>query len=118
MTRVTPAFVEVIPEILEQGVLYISMAHATVLHLCCCGCGQEVVTPLSPIDWELHYDGRAVSLDPSIGSWSLPCQSHYWITKNSVRWARRFTLEEVKTLRSKERRRRAAHFGEGPALPD
>jgi len=28
-----------------------------------------------------------VSLAPSIGNWSFPCNSHYWITGNEVRWA-------------------------------
>ncbi|WP_417924835.1 DUF6527 family protein [Collimonas pratensis] len=27
-------------------------------------------------DWSLTYDGKTVSLDPSIGNWSLPCRAH------------------------------------------
>jgi hypothetical protein len=49
-------------------------------------CGNEVVTPFSPTDWELTFDGKTISLYPSIGNWSLRCQSHYWITKNKVEW--------------------------------
>ena len=81
-------FVEFIPDRLESGALYVSMAFATVAHRCCCGCGSEVVTPLSPTDWKLIFDGESVSLEPSIGNWSFPCQSHYWITGGKIRWSR------------------------------
>ena len=49
-------FVQAIPEKLEDGTLYVSMDYATVVHKCCCGCGREVVTPLSPTDWKLTFD--------------------------------------------------------------
>jgi hypothetical protein len=47
-------FVEFIPDELDTGVLYISTTYATVVHKCCCGCGNEVVTPLTPNDWQLE----------------------------------------------------------------
>jgi hypothetical protein len=75
-------FVDFIPEQLEEGVLYVSIEYMTVAHLCCCGCGQEVSITLSPTDWRLIYDGKTVSIEPSIGSWNLPCQSHYFIARN------------------------------------
>ncbi len=71
-------FVEFIPCELEEGVLYISIPYTTAVHNCCCGCGNRVVTPLTPADWKLSYDGEAVWLSPSIGNWNFPCQSHYW----------------------------------------
>jgi hypothetical protein len=74
-------FVDLIPDALEDGVLYVSVQYATALHLCCCGCGSEVVTPLSPTDWSLTFDGDTVSLRPSIGNYSFPCRSHYFITR-------------------------------------
>src|SRR4051812_849924 len=92
-------FVEYIPEKLEEGVLYVSMEYMTVAHLCCCGCGAEVSLPLSPVGWRLIYDGRSISLEPSIGSWSLPCSSHYWIRGNQVRWAEQWTPERVQAAR-------------------
>ena len=49
-------FVEFIPDKLVDGVIYVSIPYATVAHKCCCGCGMEVVTPLSPTDWELIFD--------------------------------------------------------------
>jgi len=44
-------FVRYIPEELEPGILYTSVDFATVAHACCCGCGEEVVTPLAPTEW-------------------------------------------------------------------
>lgn len=91
------------PDVLEPGVAYVSMEYATVLHLCCCGCGTQVVTPLSPARWELRFDGETISLYPSVGRWSLPCQSHYWIRRNEVRWDRPFTGEEIAWVRERDR---------------
>jgi hypothetical protein len=54
----------------QQDTIYISIRFATVGHKCCCGCGREVITPLSPTDWSLTSDGETVSLHPSIGNWS------------------------------------------------
>lgn len=65
-------FVEFIPDNLEDGTVYVSVGFATVAHKCCCGCGKEVGTPLSPTDWKLIFDGKTVSLDPSIGNWGFP----------------------------------------------
>lgn len=81
-------FVEYVPERLDDGVIYVSVRFATVVHRCACGCGREVVTPLSPSDWRLTFDGETISLYPSIGNWSFPCRSHYWIAENNIRWAR------------------------------
>src|SRR4051812_41915563 len=85
-TVLTHEFVEYVPENLEERTLYVSVKFKTVLHKCCCGCGREVVTPLSPTGWKLTFDGETISLRPSIGSWNLPCQSHYWIEDNTARW--------------------------------
>ena len=82
-------FVDLIPDTIEDGVLYVSVMYATALHLCCCGCRLEVVTPLSPTDWSLTFDGDTVSLRPSIGNYSFPCRSHYFIERNRIRWASR-----------------------------
>jgi len=99
-------FVEFIPEVLDDGILYVSIAHGTAVHRCCCACGREVVTPLTPTDWKLIFDGETVSLYPSIGNWNFPCRSHYWITRNHVEWAEdwsdwRIAAAEEKDLRQK-----------------
>jgi hypothetical protein len=94
-------FVEFIPEIIEEGILYISLEYCTAIHKCVCGCGNEVVTPLSPTDWELSFNGKSVSLYPSIGNWNFECKSHYWITKNKVRFARKWDDWEIEKGRKK-----------------
>ena len=88
-------FVEFIPEKLEAEVLYVTIAYRTAAHLCVCGCGNKVVTPISPTDWKLTFDGKTVSLYPSIGSWNLECKSHYFITNNEVKWAMSWPKKEV-----------------------
>ena len=106
-------FVEYIPDSLEDGVLYVSIPFATVLHLCCCGCGNEVVTPLDPTDWHLTFDGRSVSLSPSIGNWSFDCQSHYWVTRNQVRWSRQLTKKEIRKARTADLIEKGRQYGFG-----
>jgi len=95
-------FVKSVPETLEDGVIYISMEYATAIHRCCCGCGNEVVTPFSPLDWELTFDGKTISLDPSIGNWGFKCQSHYWITRNTVEWALKWDRKRIDAGRKRE----------------
>jgi hypothetical protein len=95
MHSIAPEFVDSFPAHMNLGVLYVSIRYRTCGHLCCCGCCQEVVTPLSPAQWSLTYDGEAISLRPSVGNWALACQSHYWIRENQVLWARRFSAAEV-----------------------
>jgi hypothetical protein len=70
------------PEQLEPDVIYVSLRFSLVSHQCACGCGEEVVTPLSPRDWQLIFNGETVSLYPSIGNWNFQCRSHYWIDQN------------------------------------
>ena len=82
-----PEFVRAIPEKLNAGTLYVSIDFATAAHCCCCGCGREVVTPLTPTDWRITYDGVSISLFPSVGNWNFPCRSHYWIDGGRVVWA-------------------------------
>ena len=104
-------FVDGIPADVEPGTLYISIPYATAIHICCCGCGNEVVTPLSPTDWKLIFDGETVSLSPSIGNWSLDCQSHYWIELSRVRWARRMSMDEIEEGRARDREAKREYFG-------
>ena len=107
--RIEPVFVEVIPNSLEQGKLYISLKYNAVLHLCACGCGNEVSTPLSPTQWKLFENGNSVSLKPSIGNWSYPCKSHYFITNNEIQWAGRWGEEKIKSARKIDEQVRKRH---------
>ncbi|GAW51701.1 MULTISPECIES: DUF6527 family protein [unclassified Nocardioides] len=99
-----PEFIESFPDSMNPGVLYISIEYGTCGHLCACGCGNEVITPLGPAQWSLTYDGRNASLRPSIGNWSLPCKSHYIVDRGGVvRWARTFTDREIARNRDRDR---------------
>jgi hypothetical protein len=89
-------FVRVIPDTVEDGILYISIEYCTAIHKCCCGCGNEVVTPLSRKGWKLTFDGVTVSLYPSIGNWNFKCRSHYWIIESNVRSAEAWRKERGK----------------------
>jgi len=110
MPALTHEFVEFLPDTLEDGKIYISIPYATVTHRCCCGCGNEVVTPLSPTDWRLIFDGQTISLEPSIGSWSFPCQSHYWIKKNKVKWDRQWSNAKVAAGRAHDKAAKQDYF--------
>lgn len=85
--RVAHVFVDTIPDVLNEGVLYISVEFRTTMHLCACGCGEQVVLPLRPAAWSMTYNGEHISMSPSIGNWSFPCRSHYWIRSNGIEWA-------------------------------
>lgn len=113
-------FVEYIPEKLKERTLYISTTYATAVHKCCCGCGREVVTPLSPTGWQLTFDGKSISLYPSIGSWSMPCQSHYFITKNKVVWAPRWSKAQIARGRAQEAKASERYFAaaQDPTVPE
>ena len=45
------------------------------------------------------FDGKTISLHPSIGSWSLPCRSHYWIRRNRILWAPRWSQARMQRAR-------------------
>ncbi|MBZ5615716.1 MAG: hypothetical protein LAO23_17050 [Acidobacteriia bacterium] len=100
--KLSHKFVKSVPERLEDGVVYVSVDYSTVIHKCCCGCGNQVVTPLSPTGWKLTFDGDTISIYPSIGNWSFACQSHYWITNNQVKWAPRWTKKQIERGRRNE----------------
>jgi hypothetical protein len=53
-------------------------------HLCACGCGNKVVTPLDPAEWSFRDRSGLPTLFPSIGNWQLPCRSHYLITDGRI----------------------------------
>jgi Family of unknown function (DUF6527) len=117
--RLTHKFVEFIPDQVEDGVLYVSLEYATAVHNCCCGCGNHVVTPLKPVSWQLTFDGESISLYPSIGNWSFPCRSHYWISNSVVEWSYGMTDHEIQAGRQRDQRLRDTHFRRptSPAAP-
>ena len=112
-TSIAHEFVESIPCELESGVLYISIDFRTTMHLCACGCGNEVVLPLRPAAWSLTYDGVDVSMSPSVGNWSFECLSHYWIRRSQVEWAGDWSDQQI----ASGRQRTLVERGAIPALP-
>lgn len=109
--RLEHRFVQFIPERLEPGVLYVSMEYATATHSCCCGCGEEVVTPFTPVGWRMTFDGETVSIWPSVGSWTLRCRSHYVIDRSSAVTAPPWSDAQVEAERRRDKAARAHHFG-------
>lgn len=105
-------FVRNVPRELEPGVLYISMEYATAVHSCCCGCGERVVTPFTPTDWQVTFDGEAISLHPSVGNWNQKCRSHYVIRRNRVLEAGPWSASQVEAEQRRDKRAKAAYYGE------
>jgi hypothetical protein len=101
-SALVPEFVDEIPADIEEGRLYISIRYRTASHLCACGCGLRVVTPIKPPKWHLTYDGETVSLWPSVGRWQLPCRSHYVIRKNRVVWSKPWTERQIREGRDED----------------
>lgn len=84
--NIAPKFVSRIPKDLISGILYICIPCQVAVHLCACGCGEKVVTPLDDEKgWQLTV-GETVSLSPSIGNFSCKCKSHYYIRNNKIIW--------------------------------
>jgi Family of unknown function (DUF6527) len=114
--RLDHRFVDHIPDAIEPGVLYESIKYATAAHQCCCGCGNEVITPFTPTDWSLIFDGESISLSPSIGSWTLPCRSHYVIREGRVIEAAPWSEAQVAAERARDRRAKTKYYApEAPA---
>lgn len=109
-TSITHEFVEYVPAELADGILYISITYRTAVHRCACGCGNKVVTPITPPDWQLFYDGDAVSLTPSIGNWGFPCRSHYWIDAGRIRWAGAWTSKQITAGGARDDHERVLYF--------
>lgn len=104
------SFVEHFPDQLDAGIVYISLDFGSVAHSCCCGCGEEVVTPLTPTDWRISYDGETVSLHPSVGNWTLACRSHYVIDRGRVIAALPWSKLQIEAERRRDRRAKHLYY--------
>lgn len=102
--------VESFPRPLAPGVLYVSNRFSCAAHACACGCGREVITPLSPVQWRITRAPGGASLRPSIGNWNFPCRSHYWITRGRVEWAAGMSEAAIREGRKANARLRQAYF--------
>ena len=54
--------VDYMPKELEPGVLYVSEEFNAAAHLCPCGCGSKIRTPLGPTDWALEENDNGPTL--------------------------------------------------------
>jgi len=111
-------FVDKIPDSVEEDVVYVSIPYETVIHKCCCGCGCEVVTPLSPTDWSVTFNGESISLEPSIGNWSFKCRSHYWITENEVIWSTKWGDKRIEEVRKRDFEDKVEYFNNAGRAPE
>ncbi len=112
MMRIELERVQTMPALLEPGVLYVSEEFETAAHLCACGCGSKVRTPLGPTEWQFTDHPQGPSLRPSIGNWQRPCKSHYWIDRGKVEWSTEWTPEQIAAGRAAEERRREHYYAE------
>lgn len=102
--------VEYMPKQLAPGILYVSEKYETAAHLCACGCGAKIRTPLGPTEWVVRPDTAGPSLWPSVGNWQRPCQSHYIIESGNIIWCGKWTPEQVAAGRFHEETRRRAFY--------
>ena len=103
--------VQYMPKDLDPGVLYVSEEFGAAAHLCACGCGAKIRTPLGPTEWSVEETDGEPTLSPSVGNWQQACQSHYLITRGEIIWAPRLSAEEIAYGRYREEERRREYYG-------
>jgi hypothetical protein len=91
INELLPQYIELMPETLAEGILYISMTYGACSHLCPCGCKYEVYIPFGEAEYEWKLttefteDDDFITLTPSLQN-TFECKSHYYITKNKIIW--------------------------------
>lgn len=111
MTNTLKLFtVEYMPRHLEPGILYFSEEFDIAAHMCPCGCGNKVFTPIGPTNWSLTIRKGKPTLNPSIGNWQIPCKSHYWVKDGSIEWSYTWTDREILAGRKKEEEKRKTYY--------
>lgn len=98
------------PAQLESGILYYSEEFNTAAHLCACGCGAKIRTPIDDTEWSISETKDGPTLRPSVGNWQQKCQSHYFITRGTVSWEAKWSEEEILRGRNKEAKRRNTYY--------
>ncbi len=102
--------VHYMPKELRPGVLYVSAEFGAAAHLCACGCGAKVRTPIGPTDWEFEEGPNGPTLRPSVGNWQFPCQSHYWIWDGEIHWSDPWTPSQIAAGQRAEQERARAYY--------
>jgi len=102
--------VHYMPKQLESGILYVSYEYSTSAHLCACGCGSKIRTPLGPTEWSIEETATGPSVWPSIGNWQLACKSHYVIERGEIQWENKWSDKQIVAGRAKEEKKRKAYY--------
>ncbi len=102
--------VEFMPKELQPGVLYFAEKYGAAAHLCACGCGRKIRTPVIPTKWKLSEGMHGPTLYPSVGNWQQDCKSHYIIHDGDVIECGRWTDEEILAGRIREQEAAQAFF--------
>ena len=110
MNSITLQRVKYLPRKLVPGILYVSEEFAVAGHLCACGCGNKVFTPLGPVEWRFTERNGHPTLHPSVGNWQLPCRSHYVIAEGQIHWGDQWSDAQVAAGRRAEEQRRQAYY--------
>lgn len=110
LKKISRQDVEFMPKQLEPGILYVSEKYGTAAHLCACGCGAKIRTPLGPTEWAIKRGSTGPSLWPSVGNWQQACQSHYIIDNGKIIWCGSWTPDQIAAGRSTEEARRRAYY--------
>lgn len=110
ITKIKLQKVEYMPKDLEPGILYVAEEFGAAAHLCPCGCGSKIRTPLDLTEWSLEETEEGPSLYPSVGNWQQSCQSHYWIHKGEIRWSNQWSPEQIAAGRHREEDRRRTYY--------
>lgn len=97
-------FVDLVPDDIEEGVLYVSIKYKNVSHLCMCGCGEKVVFRLAPERFKIKFDGKTVTLSPSVGNSNFECRSHYWLEHGELEWLPPLSDRQIQRARSNAHR--------------
>ena len=87
--KLEPTFVDSLPKQggeMQEGRLYLSIKEMTASHLCACGCGRIVETPLGRDGWSLLLSEGNITIRPAIKSIVSGCGAKYNITNNLVQW--------------------------------
>ena len=104
--------IKFLPKELDEGILYVSKKFGVAGHLCPCGCGNKVITPLDSFEWKLKVKKGKPSLFPSIGNWQLDCKSHYWIINGQIEWSEQWSEKEIVEGNKREEIYRNMYFEE------
>jgi hypothetical protein len=102
--------VHYIPENFDPGVFYYSEVYAIAGHLCPCGCGNKVITPIDADHWSYTQTDGKPTLYPCLENHHLPCNSTYWLIFGEVLWSNRAPYDDKPKARKTENEERKLYL--------